>query len=114
MYLYTMHQIDDAHLDVVLRDMQQMGAPSIRVVDCGDHYMALEGVHRLRSAFLLDLAPVLIVLDEDEELTTDDLPQWDLVVGETYTAADLAMDAHDGQANGCYQLNDDGTLSQVI
>ena len=49
--------------------------PPIRVVDCGDHYMAIEGSHRLTAAAELRIAPSLIVLAQDElvDLGTTDI-----------------------------------------
>ncbi len=41
-----------------------LGAPKIEVVDCGDHYQALEGSHRLAAAAVLDLAPELIIREQ--------------------------------------------------
>ncbi len=49
-YLLAVHPACD---DEKLEDMKALklkGLPPIRVVDCGDHYMAIEGSHRLAAA----------------------------------------------------------------
>ena len=64
--LYTVHDWDESHLAVVMADMERMGAPTIRVCDCGDHYVALEGVHRIEAASRLGIAPALDILLADD------------------------------------------------
>jgi hypothetical protein len=66
---FTIVAIHKPHVDrylAVRNEMQEMGAPTIEVVDCGDHYMALEGSHRLAAAKDLGLVPMLTVRDQDE------------------------------------------------
>jgi hypothetical protein len=53
--------------------MLALGAPTIRVVDCGDYHMAIEGCHRLMAAAKLGLAPTLIVLPQDQLVDADSL-----------------------------------------
>ena len=67
----TIHQPDNNHLDAVMADMRTMGAPVIRVVHCGDHYFAIEGVHRLHAAKTLGIDPDFIVIDQDDMVSTD-------------------------------------------
>ncbi len=69
--IYTMHGHNNRRVAEVMAEMEKLGTPSIRVVDCGDHYMAIEGTHRMEAACRLGIAPNLIVLDQDElvELT---------------------------------------------
>lgn len=50
----------------VKAEMLKMGAPVIRVVDCGDYYMALDGSHRLAAAAELDITPEFIVFEQGE------------------------------------------------
>lgn len=64
--LYTIHGHNEARVLQVMEEMRTMGAPTIRVVDCGDHYMAIEGTHRLEAAARLEVAPNLVVLEQDE------------------------------------------------
>lgn len=108
--LYTIHGHNEARVAQVMEEMQHLGAPSIRVVDCGDHYMALEGVHRFEAAARLEIAPKLIVLSQDDMVEASSL-DWDwLLSGESYTAAELASEAY-SQGSGCYRIEDDGTIS---
>jgi hypothetical protein len=46
--------------------MRVLGPPTLRVIDCGDYYQALEGSHRLAAAHRLGLTPILVVYDQDE------------------------------------------------
>lgn len=103
--LYTIHGHSEAKVEAVMADMANLGAPSIRVVDCGDHYMALEGVHRLEAAARLGIAPNLIVLEQDDLVEADSLDWPDLARGESYTAGDLAGEVS-GDQRGCYKIED--------
>lgn len=64
---------DIEHLQTVKAEMERLGAPKIKVVDCGDNYVALEGAHRLRAALELDIVPRLDVIKYEPELETDDI-----------------------------------------
>ena len=64
--IYAIHAPEGAKLMQVIAEMKVMGAPTIQVVDCGDHYMALEGSHRLAAAHALGLTPVLMIHDQAE------------------------------------------------
>ena len=66
--VYAIHAPGGYHLAEVIAEMRTLGAPSIRVVDCGDYLMALEGSHRLAAAHALGLEPVFEVLEQDDEL----------------------------------------------
>ena len=66
--IYAIHAPEGAKLMQVIAEMKVMGAPTIQVVDCGDHYMALEGSHRLAAAHALGLTPVLMIHDQAETL----------------------------------------------
>ena len=50
----------------VIAQMRELGVPRIRAIDCGDHFVALEGSHRLAAASLLGLIPEIIVFHSDE------------------------------------------------
>ena len=110
--LYTIHGHNDAKIARVMGEMQSLGAPVVRVVDCGDHYMALEGVHRLEAAARLGIAPNLIVLDQDELVAADSLDWQDLQSGESYAAGELAGEIN-GDNRGGYRI-DDGLLTLVF
>lgn len=66
--IYAIHAPQPAHLAEVIAEMRIAGAPTIEVVDCGDHYVALEGSHRLAAAHHLGLTPILTIHDQDEML----------------------------------------------
>ena len=72
--IYAIHGPAAEKLETVKREMEALGAPIIRVVNCGDHYMALEGSHRLAAAHALGLEPQLVVFEQDEML---DITQFD-------------------------------------
>lgn len=74
MMIYAIHAPTEDHLEEVKAEMLQLGRPSIRVVDCGDYYMALEGSHRVAAAHALGIEPILVVFDQDEEI---DITQFD-------------------------------------
>ena len=56
---------DDEKLEA-MKALKPEGLLPVRVVDCRDYYMAIEGSHRLAAAVDLRIAPNLIVLAEDE------------------------------------------------
>jgi hypothetical protein len=87
--LYTPHQYDNAKVEAVMAEMRILGAPAIRVVDCGDHYQAIEGVHRLEAATRLGILPNLVVLEQDHVVESASLDWQDMDDAE-YTAGELA------------------------
>lgn len=107
--LYTIHAVDAARLAGVVAEMRTLGAPTIRVVDCGDYYMALEGVHRLAACAQLCIAPILEVLEQDDLVAADSLDWPDLRKGEQYTAGELAGEAYSPRS-GIYTINPDDTI----
>ena len=66
--VYAIHGAEAAKLEAVIAEMRVLGAPTIRVVDCSDYYMALEGSHRLAAAAALELTPEFVVYEQDEEI----------------------------------------------
>lgn len=66
--IYAIHAPTAHKLAAVMAEMQILGAPTIEVIDCGDHYMALEGSHRLAAADALGLVPVLTIHAQDDEI----------------------------------------------
>jgi hypothetical protein len=75
--IYALNHTTANHLAAVTAEMETLGAPTIRVVDCGDHYMALEGSHRLAAAHALGLEPVLEIYDQDEMIEIDGYDWYD-------------------------------------
>lgn len=107
--LYLIHEIDPQKLAAVKAEMLALGAPVIRVVDCGDHYMAIEGCHRLTAAAELGVAPILTVLGQDDMVDAESLQIDQFSAGETYTAGEIAGELH-GMHNPVLTINRDGTL----
>ena len=110
--LYTIHGHSETKVLVVMAEMTTLGAPTIRVVDCGDYLMALEGCHRLEAAARLGIAPELTILVQDELVEADSLDWPDLIAGESYTAGELAGEVS-GDQRGCYRI-EDGLLTLVF
>lgn len=69
--VYAIHAPEPKHLAKVINDMRKLGAPTIKVVDCGDYLFALEGSHRLAAAAKLGLAPNFDVIGQDDEIQID-------------------------------------------
>ena len=68
------NHFEQGHLDVVAKQMESMGAPTIKAVHIdGDLYVALEGCHRLRAAEALGLEPEVDVIEYSEETLVCDL-----------------------------------------
>lgn len=90
--IYAIHAPFADRLEAVKMEMAVMGAPTIRVVDCGDYYMALEGSHRLAAAHALGLTPELIVFEQDDVLDITQFDWFDAANwGETaYAAGEVA------------------------
>ncbi len=90
--VYAIHRPEAAKLAEVIAEMQALGTPTIEVVDCGDHYMALEGSHRLAAAHALNITPELIVHDQDAMIDISsrdwfEACNWD---GTEYAAGEVA------------------------
>ena len=90
--IYAIHAPSADRLAAVKAEMLVLGVPTIQVVDCGDHYMALEGSHRLAAAHELGFIPELIVYSQEDVL---DVTQYDWYEaanwsGTKYTADEVA------------------------
>ena len=90
--VYAIHAPEDDKLAAVVSEMKNLGAPSIKVINCGDYYMALEGSHRLAAAAALEINPVFDVIEQDEEISIKDFDwfeaqNWDRTV---YEAGEVA------------------------
>lgn len=70
MIIMTCNGIDDKHLANVTKEMQTLGAPSIRAIYDGEMYYALEGSHRLLAAKNLGLIPNIIEVDYNDDIIT--------------------------------------------
>ena len=107
--LYLIHAVEATKLAAVKAEMLKLGAPTVRVVDCGDHYMALEGCHRLAAAAELGIAPSLTILDQNDMVDADSLDIDYFQAGETYTAGEIAGELR-GAHNPVLRINRNGTL----
>lgn len=75
--IYAIHKTDAEKLASVTDEMRSLGAPTIRVVDCSDYYMALEGSHRLAAAHNLGLVPDLVIYEQDEDIDISEFDWFD-------------------------------------
>jgi hypothetical protein len=66
--VYAIHAPEAEKLETVKSEMEAMGAPTIRVIDCGDYYMAMEGSHRLAAAHELGIDPELVIYEQEDEI----------------------------------------------
>jgi hypothetical protein len=107
--LYTIHGIDPAKVERIKAEMAILGAPVVRVVNCGDYLMALEATHRIAAATELGIAPVLCELEQDDLVESDSLDWPCLCTGQRYTAGELAGEAFSPSC-GAYRITDGGTL----
>lgn len=110
--LLTIHRVDQIKLAGVMAEMQTLGSPKIRAVNCGDYLIAIEGVHRIAAASNLGIPLDLDVLEQDDMVAADSLDWQDLRSGEQYTAGELAGEAYSPSC-GIYTLNDDQTVERA-
>lgn len=66
-------EFDADHLAAIIKEMKIMGAPTIKAVDCGEYFVALEGSHRIRAAIELGLSVEIDEVEYSEIATTDDV-----------------------------------------
>jgi hypothetical protein len=66
-------EFDADKLEAVKAEMLVLGAPVIKAVNCGEHYVALEGSHRIRAAQALGLVPEIEEVEYSDEVTTDEI-----------------------------------------
>lgn len=110
--LYTIHNTDATKLQEVIAEMRILGSPTIRVVECGDYLMALEGTHRISAASILCFPVNLVLLEQEDVVEADTLDWQDLEPGASYTAGMLAGEAFNPKS-GTYHLQDDYTVHAV-
>lgn len=94
--VYAIHKPDPARLGEVEADMLRLGPPTIRVVDRGDHFMALEGSHRLAVAHRLGIEPVLHVFGGDDWIEIEDFDWFEegMWASNRYQARDVASELY--------------------
>ena len=113
MTVYTIHGYRDERVEEVMAEMERLGAPEIRMVDCGDHYQAIEGTHRIEAARRLSLPVKAIIIDEDEMIESASLDTGYFADGEKYPAHEIAGELY-SPACGCYQIDEDGYVELVF
>jgi hypothetical protein len=96
--VYAIHKPEADKLAQVVTEMRALGAPTIEVVDCGDHYQALEGSHRLAAAAELGLTPKFMVHAQDEIIDITRFDWYEELIGnfaETeYAAGEIAGEVY--------------------
>jgi len=97
--VYTIHAPDAKRLVEVKTQMQTLGTPTIRVVNCGDYYMALEGCHRVAAAHELGLTPKFVVYAQDDDLDVTIFDWYDAAnwAGTVYQAGEVAGELYSMQ-----------------
>lgn len=65
----------EEHLQEVIEEMKVLGTPKIHAVwmEVYNHWVALEGCHRLRAAEILGLTPEIIEVEYSDELMMSDV-----------------------------------------
>jgi hypothetical protein len=80
---------DEQHLQQVMQQMQTLGAPTIKAVwmENYQHWVALEGTHRILAAKMLGITPIIDDVDyDDSTFTADD--------GDIYTISEVCYDSY--------------------
>lgn len=72
-YIIALNRPSKVHLAVVTEEMRVLGPPTLRALWTGDHWLAIEGSHRLAAAHKLGLAPIIKEVTS-EEVVEHDVP----------------------------------------
>ncbi|WP_434782376.1 hypothetical protein [Ferrovum myxofaciens] len=115
MIIFTIHPPSSSHLLHVIEEMKRLGPPKIKVVDCTDYLIAIEGTHRIEAARILGLAPELEILSQDDEVVVSDMDICDMFPNGTHImpAGEVAAECYSGLCSGRYLVKDDGKLFLV-
>lgn len=66
--IYAKHEpYENGHLGDVVSEMKLTGPPTIRVIEFDGGFYAVEGSHRLASAYHLGLEPKIVIMPQDSE-----------------------------------------------
>jgi hypothetical protein len=72
MYIVRPHKVyDEEKLKRIIKEMKELGTPTIKAVFDGEKFIAIEGSHRIEAAYKLGLIPNLEILDYDDEIKHD-------------------------------------------
>ena len=74
--VWAKHEADPGRYTGVLEDMRDLGPPTIRCVEFRGELYALEGSHRLKAAWELELCPTIETVEPDFPLSEAD-PFWE-------------------------------------
>jgi hypothetical protein len=112
--LLTIHPAYDEKKLEAMKAIGLENLPPVRVVDCGNHYMAIEGSHRLTVAADLRIQPRLIVLAEDDlvDLGTTDIAELFDPGTSTVKAYEIVR-ACLSNHNPVFNIEPDGTLAHI-
>ena len=67
--IYAPHKIkkeNNTHLLKIIEIIKEKGTPTIKVVDCGEYYQAIEGCHRLAGCDFLGIIPEIEIYNYDD------------------------------------------------
>lgn len=112
MILHALHTTDSEHLEAVKQQMAKLGQPTIRVVNCGDYFKAIEGTHRLQAAADLGVAINFIVLEQDDLINSTTLDWQDLEQDQEYAAGELAAEGFCHNAN-IYEIDENNFITII-
>lgn len=103
--IYAIHAPNAEKLAAVKAEMETLGTPTIRVINCTDYYMALEGSHRIAAAHELGIEPVWHVIEQDEDMDISGFDWFDATnwADTVYPAGEVAGELYSTQAVG-YQF----------
>lgn len=106
MMVYAIHAPEADHLAEVMAEMVTRGRPTIRCVDCGDYYQALEGSHRIAAAQALGLMPELVIYDQDDEIDVSEFDWFDAAnwASTVYPAGEVAAEVFASDQARDYQF----------
>jgi hypothetical protein len=71
--VYAINEPIADHLEDVIAQMEKLGAPTLRMVNCGDFWAAIEGSHRLAAAERLGFSVNVVEVGYDDEISDHDL-----------------------------------------
>jgi hypothetical protein len=69
MKVYPIHDTNKKRLALVAEQMKELGSPTIRAVDMNGFLVAIEGSHRLESAYLSQIPVNLVIIRADDEVS---------------------------------------------
>jgi hypothetical protein len=105
--IIALHGIDAAKLEAIKSEMLTLGAPSVRCVEAGGEWYAIEGTHRLAAACELGLVPEIVEVTEESGPQTVDL-DGDEDERDYQWIVDYVTDTRGGRHGAVYRISADG------